>query len=225
MHKTLVRDVMSTDVPAVEPCTPFKRLVALLRGNHIRALLVVDAARRPQGVITAADLIVKETDPCGAGQPARGPACGSEHRKAIGATAADLMSAPAITVFPDARVTDAAQVMRRHRVAQLPVIEPANGQIAGLVTMSDVLDTYLRRDDDIQEEIWRDIIRGEFAAEAAGVTVSARAGIVTLNGHVRRQEVVPHLVRAVRRVEGVVGVEQRLSSWEDTRFPVPPLAW
>lgn len=225
MHKTLVRDVMSTDVPAVEPSTSFKRLVALLRGNHLRALLVVDAARRPQGMITAGDLIIKETDPCGSGQPVRGLAGGSEHRKAIGSTAADLMSAPAITVFPDAQITDAAQVMRRHRVAQLPVIEPANGRIAGLVTMSDALDVYLRRDDDIQEEIRRDIIRGEFAADAAGVTVSTRAGVVTLNGHVRRQGVIPHLVRAVRRVEGVTGVEQHLSSWEEDRFPVPPLAW
>jgi CBS domain-containing protein len=225
MHKTLVRDVMSTDVPTVGAGTPFKRLVALLRGNQARAVFVVDGARRPQGVITAADLIVKETDPCGVGIPVSGPYSASDHRKAIAATAAELMSAPPITVFPDAAVTDAALVMRRHRIAQLPVIEPATGRVMGLVSMSDALDAYLRRDDDIKYEIRRDIICGEFAADAVSVTVSVLAGIVTLSGHVRRDGVISPLLRAVQRVEGVVGVEGHLSSLPDERYPVPPLAW
>jgi CBS domain-containing protein len=225
MHKTLVRDVMHTDVPTVTAGAPFKRLVTLLRGDQARAVFVVDAARRPQGVITAADLIVKETDPCGAGTQVHGPYSASDHRKAIAATAAELMSAPPITVFPDAAVTDAAQVMRRHRIAQLPVIDHATGRVMGLVSMSDALDAYLRRDDDIADEIRRDIICGEFAADASGVTVSALAGIVTLNGHVRRDGVISRLVRAVQRVEGVVGVEQHLSARPDERYPAPPLAW
>jgi CBS domain-containing protein len=227
MHKTLVQDVMTTDVPAVGPGTPFKHVVAVLRERRVSAVLVLDAARRPVGIITAADLIIKETDSCGCGQrmPGHHHAGGSDRKKAIAATAAELMSAPPVTVFPHATVIDAAQVMRRHRIAQLPVIEPATGLVAGLVTMSDALDGYLRRDDDINEEIRRDVICGEFAADAADVTVGTVAGVVTLSGHVRRRSVVPHLVGAVQQVEGVVRVTEHLSSRADDRFPVPPLAW
>ncbi len=225
MHRTLVRDVMSTEVPAVGAATTFKHLVTILRSRHMNAVVVLDPVGRPEGIITAADLIIKETDPQGSGPRGAGPYRGRERRKAIGAIAAELMSAPPVTVFPHTTVTEAAQVMHRHAIAQLPVIEPATGRMIGIITRSDALNAYLRRDDDIQEEIRREILCGEFARDAADVTVTAVGGVVTLNGHVLRRSVVPRLVSAVREVEGVVRVEEHLRCRTDDRFPVPPLAW
>src|SRR5512135_2401502 len=146
MHRTLVRDVMGTDVPAVTAATPFKELVIVLRAKHAKAVVVMgtdDSAGRPVGIITPADLIIKETDPEGRGLQVAGPYRGSEHRKATGAVAAEIMSAPTITVFPHTTVTEAARVMRRHMIAQLPVIAPPSGQVVGIVTRFDVLGAYL----------------------------------------------------------------------------------
>ena len=225
MHRTLVRDVMSTEVPAVGAATPFKHLVNVLRTRHVNAVLVVDPQGRPEGIITPADLIIKESDPEGSGPQASGPDQGRERRKATGAIAAELMSAPTLTVFPHTTVTEAAQVMRRHAIAQLPVIAPSTGMIVGIITRSDVLNAYLRRDDDIQEEITREILHGEFSRDASDVTVTTIWGVVTLNGHVRQRSAVARLVHAVQEVEGVVRVEEHLSCRADDRFPVPPLAW
>ncbi len=225
MHRTLVRDVMSTDVAAVSAATPFKHLVTVLRSKHVNAVLVVDPAGRPEGIITPADLIIKETDPQGRGSATVGPYRGSERRKATGAIASEIMSAPTVTVFPHTTVTEAAQVMRRHAIAQLPVITPSTGRMVGIVTRFDVLNAYLRRDDDIQEEVRREIVCGEFGRDAADVTVTTVCGVVTLNGHIRRRSAVPRLVHAVQGVEGVVQVEEHLSCRGDDRFPVPPLAW
>lgn len=227
MHKTLVRDVMSTDVPAAHPAVPFKHLVALLRSRHTDSVVIVDPVGRPQGIVTAADLIIKETDPQGYGPRVPGPNRGRDRdrKKAAGAVAADVMSAPPVTIFPHNSVVEAAQVMRRHAISQLPVIQPGTGLLVGVITRSDTLGAYLRRDDEIQEEIRREILGGEFASEAADVTVTCEAGVVTLNGHVRHDAAVARLVRTVQHVEGVVRVEEHLSRRVEERFPVPPLAW
>ncbi len=225
MHRTLVRDVMSADVTSVGAATPFRYLVSVLRSRHVSAVLVVDQAGRPEGIVTPADLITKETDPRGDDPRSVGPAGSMGRRNAVGAVAAELMSAPPVTVFPHTTVTAAAQVMRRHAIAQLPVIEPATGRIVGLITRSDALNAYLRRDDDIQEEIRSEILCGAFAKDAADVTATTISGVVTLNGHVRRRSAVPRMVHAVREVEGVVRVSEHLGCRDEDRFPVPPLAW
>lgn len=228
MHRTLVRDVMGTDVPAVSAATPFKELVTVLRARHANAVVVLgtdDSAGRPVGIITPADLIIKETDPEGHEPWAAGPYRGCEHRKATGAVAAEIMSAPTITVFPHTTVTEAARVMRRHMIAQLPVIAPPTGRVVGIVTRFDVLSAYLRADDEIQEEITREIVHGELAADATDVTVTTVNGVVTLNGLVRSRGAAPRLVHAASEVEGVVSVHDHLSCRGDDRFPVPPLAW
>jgi CBS domain-containing protein len=228
MHSTLVRDVMGTDVPVVSPATPFKELVTVLRARRANAVVVMgtdDSAGQPVGIITPADLIIKRTDPEGRGLQAARPCPVSERRKATGTVAGEMMSAPTITVFPHTTVAEAARVMRRHVIAQLPVIAPSSGQVVGIVTRFDVLGAYLRADDEIQEEITKEIVCGEFAADAADVTVTTVSGVVTLTGQVRSRGAVPRLIHAAKQVEGVVTVQDHLSCRGDDRFPVPPLAW
>jgi CBS domain-containing protein len=63
MNNTLVRDVMTTEVVAVEPSTPFKEIAARLVLHRISAVPVLDADRRVLGVVTEADLLLKEEHP------------------------------------------------------------------------------------------------------------------------------------------------------------------
>src|SRR3546814_7241269 len=50
-----------------------------------------------------------------------------------------LMTAPAITIGPDATLGEAARLMHRHAVKRLPVVDPADGTILGIVSRTDLL--------------------------------------------------------------------------------------
>ncbi len=52
--------------------------------------------------------------------------------------AADVMTSPVISVTPQATIVEAAQLMLRHRISGLPVID-ATGAVVGIVTEGDLL--------------------------------------------------------------------------------------
>jgi CBS domain containing-hemolysin-like protein len=62
MH-SLVKDLMTTPVMTVEPTTPFKEIVALLAQRRVSAVPVVDDDNRVLGVVSEADLLLKEELP------------------------------------------------------------------------------------------------------------------------------------------------------------------
>jgi CBS domain-containing protein len=81
------------------------------------------------------------------GQGTDGPAGGPLFRgrrqrhdraKAAGATAAELMTTPAVTIGPDAGVAEAARLLHRRGIKRLPVVDPA-GPLLGIVSRSDLL--------------------------------------------------------------------------------------
>ena len=47
-----------------------------------------------------------------------------------------------ITVTPDNTVEDAARLMLKHRIGELPIV--ADGKLVGIVTTSDLLGAFLR---------------------------------------------------------------------------------
>jgi CBS domain-containing protein len=59
-------------------------------------------------------------------------------RKAVGATARDLMTEDPVTIGPDASVEEAARLIARRKHNRLPVVE--HGRLVGVVTRVDVLD-------------------------------------------------------------------------------------
>jgi CBS-domain-containing membrane protein len=60
---SLVRDVMTTEVVAVQAWTPFKEIVARLARHRISAVPVMDNDGRVLGVVTEADLLLKQEHP------------------------------------------------------------------------------------------------------------------------------------------------------------------
>jgi CBS domain-containing protein len=61
--KSLVRDVMTTEVVTVEPWTPFTKIVARLAEHRISAAPVLDPEGNVLGVVTEADLLLKQEYP------------------------------------------------------------------------------------------------------------------------------------------------------------------
>lgn len=56
------------------------------------------------------------------------------------------MVEPAITVGADQSIADAARLMLDHKIGGLPVVD-GNGRLIGIVTETDLLRAFLRRDD------------------------------------------------------------------------------
>jgi CBS domain-containing protein len=117
MH-SLVKDLMTTQVVTVGPATPFKEIVALLAEHRVSAVPVVDDDRRVLGIVSEADLLLKEEFP---GPDQDIPLFWTKRRrlereKAAGATAGDFMSSVVVvSTSPDATVAETARRMHAAR--------------------------------------------------------------------------------------------------------------
>ncbi len=116
--KRRVQDVMTTSVVTVDRITPYKEIAELLAKHQISGVPVLTMGRHVAGVVSEADLLEVEEEHA---RRARGAGAGRLHlpgrRPAHGnLTAGDLMTAPAITIHPDAPIPTAARVMTTHRV-------------------------------------------------------------------------------------------------------------
>ncbi|MEU2865609.1 CBS domain-containing protein [Streptomyces mirabilis] len=212
MHGTphIVSDVMTHTVAAIGRKANFKEIVQLMEQWKVSALPVLEGEGRVIGVVSEADLLPKEefrdSDPDRHTQLRRL----SDLAKAGAVTAEDLMTAPAVTVQANATLAQAAWTMAHAKVKRLPVVDDM-GLLEGVVSRGDLLKVFLRGDEDIAEEVRREVVSYLFRAPSAPVRVQVQDGVVTLTGRVRDTSLVPVAARLVRSVEGVVDVEFELT--------------
>jgi CBS domain-containing protein len=206
----IVSDVMTHTVAAIGRKANFKEIVQLMEQWKVSALPVLEGEGRVVGVVSEADLLPKEefrdSDPDRYTQLRRL----SDLAKAGAVTAEDLMTAPAVTVQANATLAQAARTMAHAKVKRLPVVDEV-GLLEGVVSRGDLLKVFLRDDEDIAEEVRREVVSYLFRAPLSPVRVQVHDGVVTLAGRVRDTSLVPVAARLVRAVEGVVDVEFALT--------------
>ena len=213
---TKVRDVMTTRVVAVRENATFKDMAALLTEYRVSAFPVLDEEEKVIGVVSEADLLSKEALVAGMGSQAAwlGRIAGSpyhdEFAKAAAVTAADLMTKPPVVVTPDEPVTSAARLMYHGRIKRLPVVGE-KGQLIGIVSRADVLSVYRRPDEEIRQEIIKNVIMNEFFADPDRFVVAVKDGIVTLEGYPESAAKGRDIVVEAWHVEGIVSVRDRLT--------------
>jgi CBS domain-containing protein len=204
-----VKDVMSTHVIAVRQDASYKDMAAMLHEQRVSAFPVVDDDNKVIGVVSEADLLTKEAVNGTMPGMLQGMMRQREHARASAVTAAELMTKPAVTIGPDAPVTQAARLMYARRVKRLPVTRD-DGTLVGIVTRADVLSVYSRPDAEIRHEITQDLILSLFLCDPARFTVTVKDGIVTIEGIPETTLVGRDIIDAARHVEGVVAVRDRL---------------
>lgn len=139
-----------------------------------------------------------------------------EKVKAHGATAAELMSTPPVTVSPTASLTSAAKLLDREHIKRLPVVNELGG-LVGIVSRSDLLSVYLRPDHEIREDITEDVLKRVLRLDAIEAQVEVAEGIATLTGKVDRKSTAQIAVHLTRAVPGVIDVVDQLSfAYDDT---------
>ena len=216
-----VRDAMTRSVVSIRRGTPLKEVAQVLIDNGIGGVPVVDLDGAVLGVVSEADLLVKEQ---GAGAIRHRPLARifGESREArsqlvkLAATTADqAMTTPAITISPGRPIHEAAAIMTARRVNRLPVVE--DGRLIGIISRADLVRAYVRTDDELAETIRRDVILGILWLDPAVFSVEVKDGMARIGGRVERRSTAEMIEHAVRMVPGIVGVDASVSWSLDDR--------
>jgi CBS domain-containing protein len=229
MSHQKVRNVMSTDVATVLEGTPFKDIARELARRDVSALPVVDADRHVLGVVSEGDLLIKQgTQEFEFSRSLlRWWRDRVNHHRAAATTAGQLMTKPAITITATSTVAGAARIMTEKGVKRLPVVDE-NGKLVGIVSRKDLLTVFLRRDEDIRDEIIDQVFeRGVgMAVSPATVTVDVHDGEAVVTGQLDLRSQLSLVEDMIKHIDGVVDMTVSMSyRHDDTRGRLPdPLA-
>lgn len=142
----LIQKFMTPNPVTVQADTPVQDVASLLLAHRINGVPVVDAGGRLLGVVTAQDLIHRGADE--RLEPREsvwkenfwvsflGPK-GAKRDKAVGRTAAEVMTTQVHSVAPDMHLSVAARLMVDHHLTSLPVV--AAGKVIGVISRIDLL--------------------------------------------------------------------------------------
>ena len=143
-----VADIMDRDPVAVRPEDSVERVIAVLKEHELPGVPVVNEGGRCVGIITENDLVLTGED-ADLHLPHYVQLFGglvfleplrrfeSRLRKAVAATARDMMTEDPVTIDASASVRDAARLIADTHHNRLPVTE--HGRLVGVVTRVDVL--------------------------------------------------------------------------------------
>jgi CBS domain-containing protein len=220
MKATKIGSVMVGEVVTVDRGTPFKQVARVLGEHRISGVPVVDEDDKVLGVISETDLMLRQVQGSQAhswlGRLRRGVR--RSVAKSRARTAGGLMSAPAVTVRADDTVPEAARLMARRRVERLPVVDEED-RLVGIVTRRDLLEVFLRSDEEIRRTVEQEVLLNTLWLAPQNIDVSVRNGVVTLAGELERRSEKSVALRTTGRVDGVVGVVDRLTyRLDDTRL-------
>ena len=221
MHHYEVRDVMTADPVTVTSATSLKYVADLLVRQKISAVPVLSLRGKVLGVVAETDLLRKEElqrDPDGTHSVHL--SYRARRDLATAETAGEIMSTDPVTVRPGATVAEAARLMDRHGTTCLLVTDES-GKLLGVVGPRNLLQVFLRSDDEIRAEIIKDILAGYLGTNEALVQVDVTDGVVRLAGELERKSMVALIRPAVRAVDGVIDVEGELSYAYDDTKPQP----
>lgn len=120
-------NVMQIMTPAPACCVPDDRLsdvAALMVEYDCGGIPVVESVKslKPIGVITDRDIACRAV---------------TEGNSALEKTVADYMSSPCVAVTPQASVEDCCQILEKHRIRRVPVVDD-DGILCGMVSQADI---------------------------------------------------------------------------------------
>jgi CBS domain-containing protein len=207
-----VEQLMTAPVITVRPDMSLKEVAVLLVEHRISGVPVVEDGA-VLGIVSEGDIVAKEQ---GVTTPAQDGLLawlfGDDEEitaKLVARTAAEAMSAPAVTIEPWRRVATAAALMTDRGVNRLPVVD--RGLLVGIVTRADLVRAFARADWAIERDIRDEVIMRAFWMSPEGVRVHVLDGEVTLAGEVENDLVAELLPHEAQRVPGVISVRSELT--------------
>jgi len=123
----------------VRPDQPIREALGLLAKHNVGALIAVDEAGRPVGILSERD-VVREA---------------AKNERVFGMKVADIMTRDVITGSPHDDLMTVAHTMTEKRIRHLPVVD--KGRLIGIVSIGDIVktqrDTYQGELDTLQAQV------------------------------------------------------------------------
>jgi CBS domain-containing protein len=184
-----VRDVMTSIVRTIDPSATPKEAAAHLRAHAVSGMPVVDRGGNLLGVVSTTDLLRAEA--------ASGP---------TPVTVGELMTAPAITIAPNAPLGLAARLMVERDLSRLPVV--SGDALVGIVSRGDLVGVYVQGDEEIEARFRE--LAPKLLGDADAIEIAVAGGHVELRGQVPERELGDVLVEETRRIPRVRSVHSTL---------------
>jgi CBS domain-containing protein len=141
-----VQDVMTKGVISISKYEPVMQVADILMEKNISGLPVVDKDKKVLGIITQADILsmigvrrehtFKDLLKHILGEPL--------HERRMGDTVGDIMTAPALTIKPDANIAEAVKIMEEKKIRRLTVVDE-KGILLGIITRADILKAVINK--------------------------------------------------------------------------------
>lgn len=217
-----VVDVMTRRVTTVGPDATVAEAAQLMLGRSVSGLPVVDKAGLVVGVVTEGDLLRRaETGTerrrsrwleflVGPGRVA------DEYARAHGRRVEEVMTADVVTVTPETPLERVVELMERHRIKRLPVLE--GGQLVGIVSRANLLHALARlaaapatasSDAEIQQRLSAEIDNASWAPRAC-INPIVQDGVIDLYGAITDERERSALRVLAENVPGVKDVRDHL---------------
>lgn len=141
-----VADIMTLDVIKVRPETRVSEVARLMSQHNLSGLPVVDEDNTVVGVVTELDMMLRNTHfklpdfifIFDIMLPLELPGHYRERlEKALGTTARELMSEPAVTISSAATIDELVELMVKRRINPVPVVE--DDGLVGIVSRADII--------------------------------------------------------------------------------------
>jgi CBS domain-containing protein len=117
-----VRDIMTSEGLATATLdTTLEDIANMMKDENVGAIPVLDDEDNLAGIITDRDIVVRGI---------------AEGQDPTSCTAEEILSEQLHTIEPDAELEEAAELMARHKIRRLPVVE--DGVIIGMISLGDI---------------------------------------------------------------------------------------
>ena len=133
MRLELVQNWMTDNPISITTTTTLPEAHAIMKGQDIRRLPVLDAKRHLIGIITIGDIRAAEAS------PATTLSIWELNHLLSELKVKNFMTANPITVTPSTTIGRAANLMLKHKVSGLPVVNN-NSRLVGIITESDIFE-------------------------------------------------------------------------------------
>jgi CBS domain-containing protein len=117
-----VRDIMSENVACCGSDTPLQDVAGMMVDCDCGEIPVADAGGRVVGVITDRDITCRAV---------------AQGRNPLELTAADCMTSPVVTVYPDTSLEECCDALEGNQIRRVPVVDQG-GRCIGIVSVADI---------------------------------------------------------------------------------------
>ena len=144
-----VRDIMTSEGLATASLdTTLEEIAGMMRDENVGAIPVLDEDEALAGIITDRDIVVRAI---------------AEGQDPAETTAEDILSEELHTIHQDADIEDAADLMARHKIRRLPVVE--EGMIIGMISLGDIS---VKSEEDQASNVLEDVSEGVKQSDGGG---------------------------------------------------------